>query len=266
MSPITSVVLVLAVIVVILNIVISVLTFPMAYNPILPVPDSNENPKGRLILWQSLSIYICGVPPSREGSVVMFSHGNGFCLANSRLHFDDLAHAFGTTLVTWDYPGYGASAGRPSEGNVYRAAHDVLGYIERDMGVPAERVILVGHSLGTAPTLHLATGKAFQRVILLAPFRSILKVVLPFGLPFLDLFDNEAMLQQSTDNNDIFIYQGMDDKVIRPAKSLSTSSSVLQIASNIETIFLNDVGHDDIVSNARVIASVQQLRSRAAIS
>ena len=55
-----------------------------------------------------------------------------------------------------DYRGYGRSEGRPSEQGLYLDARAAWSYLIVNRGIPAERIIIFGKSLGGAPAIDLA--------------------------------------------------------------------------------------------------------------
>ena len=63
----------------------------------------------------------------------------------------------GLNLLAFDYRGYGESGGAPSEAGLYRDAEAAYRYLRRELGVPADRIILFGHSLGSAVAIDLAS-------------------------------------------------------------------------------------------------------------
>ncbi|GAY57482.1 hypothetical protein CUMW_179780 [Citrus unshiu] len=60
-------------------------------------------------------------------------------------------------LMGYDYSGYGASAGKPSESNTYADIEAVYQCLQTEYGVSQEDLILYGQSVGSGPTLHLAS-------------------------------------------------------------------------------------------------------------
>lgn len=68
-----------------------------------------------------------------------------------------LAHRFGVNILCYDYSGYGASSGQRLEENLYADAEAVLGELQQRFQVPLEKIVLYGQSIGTAPTVELAT-------------------------------------------------------------------------------------------------------------
>ncbi len=107
------------------------------------------------------------------GYWVLLLHGN----AASAFSADQLRHGevlrdAGFSVLGVDYRGFGMSAGVPSETAMYEdaeAAFDTL--IHR--GIAPERIILLGHSLGSGPAVRLATRHRAAALVLFGAFTSI---------------------------------------------------------------------------------------------
>ncbi|GAA0176200.1 serine protease [Lithospermum erythrorhizon] len=56
----------------------------------------------------------------------------------------------------YDYSGYGASTGKPTEFDTYADIEAVYECLETEYGISQENVVLYGQSVGSGPTLHLA--------------------------------------------------------------------------------------------------------------
>jgi fermentation-respiration switch protein FrsA (DUF1100 family) len=63
----------------------------------------------------------------------------------------------GLNLLAFDYRGYGESGGVPSERGLYKDADAAYRYLRDQLGVPPERIIVFGHSLGSAVAVDLAS-------------------------------------------------------------------------------------------------------------
>ena len=92
------------------------------------------------------------------GRWLLICHGNAGNLSDSGRpeHYAGL-RALGLNLLAFDYRGYGESGGSPSEAGLYRDAEAAYGYLRDTLGVPPERIVLFGHSLGSAVAVELAT-------------------------------------------------------------------------------------------------------------
>jgi len=131
---------------------------------------------------------------SSAATVVMF-HGNGEQIADVMPLVQDLAD-YGLGTLAIEYPGYGlSSAYTTTEENVYADAEQAILHVQRVMGVPRERVILFGQSLGAAVAAEMATRGLGARLILLSPFTSMVEMaskiapILPTRLLLNDRYD-----------------------------------------------------------------------------
>ncbi|KAI7743029.1 hypothetical protein M8C21_032694 [Ambrosia artemisiifolia] len=87
---------------------------------------------------------------------LLYSHGNAADLGQLFDLFLQLKANLRVNLMGYDYSGYGASTGKPSEGNTYADIEAVYECLETEYGVSQEDLILYGQSVGSGPTLHLA--------------------------------------------------------------------------------------------------------------
>ena len=86
-------------------------------------------------------------------------------------HCEALREA-GFNVLDIDYRGFGLTPGQPSEAAMYEdaeAAYQAL--LQR--GVPANRIILLGHSLGSGPAVLLATRHDAAALVLFGAFTSL---------------------------------------------------------------------------------------------
>ncbi|XP_027079692.1 uncharacterized protein [Coffea arabica] len=87
---------------------------------------------------------------------VLYSHGNAADLGQLYDLFIQLKANLRVNLMGYDYSGYGASTGKPSEFDTYADIEAVYDCLETEYGVSQEDLILYGQSVGSGPTLHLA--------------------------------------------------------------------------------------------------------------
>jgi uncharacterized protein len=92
-----------------------------------------------------------------SGYWLLICHGNGGNIseAGRPYHYAGL-RALGLSLFAFDYRGYGESEGAPSEEGLYRDADAAYRYLRDTLGVPSERIVVFGHSLGSAVAVELA--------------------------------------------------------------------------------------------------------------
>ncbi|PSS01342.1 Protein ABHD17A like [Actinidia chinensis var. chinensis] len=109
---------------------------------------------------------------------VLYSHGNAADLGQLYDLFVQLSANLRVNLIGYDYSGYGASTGKPSESNTYADIEAVYECLETEYGVSQEDLILYGQSVGSGPTLHLAAKLPRLRgVVLHSAILSGLRVV-----------------------------------------------------------------------------------------
>ena len=127
---------------------------------------------------------------------------------------------FKCNIIIYDYHGYGKSEGKPSESKIYLDIETVVEFIILKNIFPNKKeFIFMGHSLGSAPTVHLATtsfSKYIRAIILLSPIASSIKLFADCsdntGLEKIDVFCN---LKKITEVNcPIFLIHGKKDEII----------------------------------------------------
>lgn len=123
---------------------------------------------------------------------LLYSHGNAADLGQMHELFVELSAHLRVNVLGYDYAGYGASTGKPSEANTYadiEAAYDCL---EKDYGTKQEDVVLYGQSVGSGPTLDLAVHlPRLRAVILHSPILSGLRVMCTVSRTYwFDIFKN----------------------------------------------------------------------------
>jgi fermentation-respiration switch protein FrsA (DUF1100 family) len=121
------------------------------------------------------------VPGGKESDVILFAHGNA---GNISYRIDKLIflNRLGYSVFIFDYRGYGKSTGWPSEKGLYRDAEAAYDYLVKTRGIPAERIVGYGESIGGAVIVDLASRRPMKAVALENTFTSVtdmLKVHLP---------------------------------------------------------------------------------------
>src|SRR5437016_1321802 len=107
--------------------------------------------------------------------VVAYFHGNGEDLADS-VPMVSLLRSLGMGVLAVEYPGYGVAGGRPSEQGAYAAAESALSWLRSEGGIGADRVVLLGQSLGSGVACEMAKRGFGARVVLISPFTSIASI------------------------------------------------------------------------------------------
>ncbi len=134
--------------------------FPEAQEVVLDTKDGEK-----VIIWH--------VPPKDGKPVVLFFHGNGEVLAWRVPRFRAIT-ADGTGLVALSFRGYGGSSGRPSEEGLLNDG--MAAYEFAAAHYQSSRIVPWGYSLGSGVAVAVATARPVGKLILEAPYTSIVDV------------------------------------------------------------------------------------------
>lgn len=107
-----------------------------------------------------------------EQGAVLFCHGNGGNLGHRGRVLTHWIQEIGVAVLIFDYPGYGRSSGVPSEDGCYAAGEAAYDWLCQSAGVPAERILLYGGSLGGGIATDLAQRRPHWALVLVAAFTS----------------------------------------------------------------------------------------------
>lgn len=171
---------------------------------------------------------------------VIFGHGNGELIdywPEELMGFNRL----GFTVLLVEYPGYGRSAGTPSQQSItdaFVAAYDAL--TARNDIDPA-RIVLVGRSLGGGAVCALSLQRPSAAMILMSTFtsaRSFAKRYLAPSFLVRDPMDNLAAVQKY--NGPLLIMHGRQDTVIP-----YSHGKMLKNAAARGTLITYEAGHND---------------------
>ncbi|KAL8044261.1 hypothetical protein ABFS82_08G035700 [Erythranthe guttata] len=123
---------------------------------------------------------------------LLYSHGNAADLGQMYDLFIELSIHLRVNLMGYDYSGYGKSTGKPSEQNTYADIEAAYECLQETYGVKEEDVILYGQSVGSGPTLDLASRLSRLRgVVLHSPILSGLRVMYPVKRTYwFDIYKN----------------------------------------------------------------------------
>jgi uncharacterized protein len=110
-------------------------------------------------------------PPDPTAPVVLLVHGSSGNLGTRRNIVRRLADD-GFGVLIFDYRGYGASQGSPSERGVGEDSLSAYDWL-RGRGVAAERIVVIGQSMGNSPAALLASKRSIAGLVLVSPFTSL---------------------------------------------------------------------------------------------
>jgi hypothetical protein len=118
---------------------------------------------------------IRAAPADSASRWLLICHGNAGNLSNAGrpAHYAGL-RALGLNLLAFDYRGYGESDGEPTERGLYDDAAAAYRYLRDVLQVPPGRIVLFGHSLGSAVAVDLATREPAAGIVLDGALASVL--------------------------------------------------------------------------------------------
>lgn len=125
----------------------------------------------------------------------------------------------GYDVFAFDYRGFGASMGTPTEQGLYDDATAAYRYLIRAERVPPERIILAGRSLGSAVAVDLATRLPAAGLLLFAPIDSIPAVaarVYPWApVRLLASYEFDSFAKATTIDLPVVMFHGWPDSYMR---------------------------------------------------
>eukprot|EP00268_Persea_americana_P017588 TRINITY_DN1849_c0_g1_i5.p1 TRINITY_DN1849_c0_g1~~TRINITY_DN1849_c0_g1_i5.p1 ORF type:complete len:295 (-),score=52.26 TRINITY_DN1849_c0_g1_i5:511-1395(-) len=145
---------------------------------------------------------------------LLYSHGNAADLGQMKELFLELRAHLKVNIMSYDYSGYGASSGKPSEFNTYCDIEAVYDCLKREYGIKQEDLILYGQSVGSGPTLHLAARlQKLRGVVLHSAILSGIRVLYPVKMTlWFDIFKNIDKIRQVS--CPVLVIHGTEDEIV----------------------------------------------------
>lgn len=152
----------------------------------------------------------------------------------------------GYGILLAGYRGYGGNPGRPDEQGLYADGRAALAELA-GMGIPIDRAVLFGESLGTGVAVQMAVEHPVAGLILQSPFTSTVDVGqdkvpwLPVGILMTDSFDSLSKIDRIS--VPLLLVHGEADRVVpaRFGRRLFEAANEPKAAC-----FVPGVGHNDL--------------------
>lgn len=190
------------------------------------------------------------VPAPRPRGTVLYIHGNGGNIGH-RVEIIRDFHELGLNVLIFDYRGYGASSGTPSEQGTYRDALAAWRHLTETRRIPAASIVFFGESLGGAVAAWLAERHAPGALVLYAAFTSVadmaraLYPVLPAGLVARLDYDTRAALARVA--CPVLILHSREDEIVPYAQG----ERLFATAPGKKTLVALRGGHNDALFVSR---------------
>jgi fermentation-respiration switch protein FrsA (DUF1100 family) len=181
----------------------------------------------------------------REGAqgALLYCHGNAGNLSHRGEGIRRWQEGLKESVLIFDYPGYGKSAGKPHEQGCYAAGDAAYDWLTQQAGIPADRVVIYGGSLGGGVAVDLASRRPHRALVLVSTFTSIPDMAQQF-YPWLPArwlvrtrFDNLQKIRQC--HRPVFIAHGDEDGLVP-----YSHGQCLSDAANEPKRFFPMPGHD----------------------
>jgi abhydrolase domain-containing protein 17 len=171
---------------------------------------------------------------------LLFSHGNAETIGDAG-HFHRALRDAGFSVLAYDYSGYGLSTGRPSERAAYSDAEAAYHYLTRVRGVPPERIVAHGRSLGGAVAAELAIRHPVGGLVLESTFTSAFRVVRDGPLLPFDRFRTLAKLPRI--DVPVLVIHGTADEVVGIAHGRALYATAQEPK---RALWVERAGHNDL--------------------
>lgn len=177
--------------------------------------------------------------------VLVYFHGRAGNIARRMRELDRMA-ACGVHVFGASYRGFGASTGRASERGIYTDGQAVFEHVTRVLGFPADRVFLLGRSIGSTVALRVAAGRRLAGLILVSALTSGGDFATGRGwhhlAPFArGVFNNLAWAQRAT--GPVLMIHGGRDVLVPPRMARRLHA---RLPEPKRLVVLEHSGHDDI--------------------
>lgn len=124
------------------------------------------SPEGR-------QIHAWWLPRRPDAPVLLLCPGNAGNLSGRGETLLKIRDRLDTSVLIFDYPGYGKSEGKPNEPNCYDAAEGAIRWLRDEQHIPPERVTLYGESLGGGVATEMAVRYPCRALVLVKTFTSL---------------------------------------------------------------------------------------------
>ncbi len=106
-------------------------------------------------------------------AVILLCHGNGEHVAFMAEELEFIRDRFRSSVLAFDYRGYGHSGGRPYEPGILADGEAAQAWLAQRANIPKNKLVLWGRSLGGAVAVHLAAKNGAAGLVLDRTFHSM---------------------------------------------------------------------------------------------
>jgi fermentation-respiration switch protein FrsA (DUF1100 family) len=208
-----------------------------------------------------LGAWLVPAQGSDRGMTVLVANGN----AGNRALRAPLASALsaaGFAVLLFDYRGYGGNRGRPTEHGLALDVRAAYRFLTEEAGVPQQKLLYFGESLGAAVVTELATEHSPAALLLRSPFVDLAAVGrahYPFLPVSLLLWDRYPVAEHlATVTVPTTVVYGSADNIVPPDQSRAVAEAAGGPTTVVE---VRGANHNDpeLLYGAELIRAVTEL-------
>jgi fermentation-respiration switch protein FrsA (DUF1100 family) len=219
---------------------------PSSYRAIAELATAPGDRPLQLTSSQNHQIAALYLPNPTAAYTILHSHGNAEDLGDVDFILRKLRR-LGFAVFAYDYQGYGQSQGKPSETNSYADISAAYYYMTGQLGIPAQKILVYGRSIGSGPSTWLASQKPTGGLILESPLMSVFRVFSPLPLFPFDKFPNLERIKSV--RVPVLVMHGKLDEVIPFQHGLELFN---RAAPPKQSLWLENAGHNDLIMAAGI--------------
>lgn len=173
----------------------------------------------------------------------------------------------GFAVLLFDYRGYGGNPGRPTEAGLARDVRAARRHLVEVAGVPGDRIVYFGESLGAAVVTELATEFPPAGLVLRSPFTDLAAVgavhypLLPVRVMLWDRYRLAEQVPQV--RVPTAVVYGDADSVVPPQQSRRVAELAAGLV-RVSVVAGADHNHPALLDGPEVLAAVVAVAGRAA--
>lgn len=196
---------------------------------------------------------------SGSDKIILYFGGNA---EDVGARFETLKLLAASSVISFNYRGYGNSDGQPSQKSLYSDAEKIFAYLQSQY--PDKRVVVMGRSLGSAVAAHIAAKYQIEKLILITPLHSVEKIARGMFYNLLPRFIVRHPFRVAHLSKTItipaLVLTASHDQVIPNEHSLLTFQA---LAGPKQLVEIKNAYHNDILDKPGAIDAINDFISKA---
>jgi pimeloyl-ACP methyl ester carboxylesterase len=178
---------------------------------------------------------------------ILYSHGNAEDLGLILPYLDRMAKACVADIFAYEYPGYSIADGTASEESCYAAIDAAYAHLTERLRVAPSRIVAMGRSIGSGPTVDLVSRhREIRGMVLASPIESGASIFGPMLAQLgsnldLDIFRNSEKMGEIS--CPVLIMHAINDQIVpwEHAQALHRACE-----NPVEPLWIPNCGHNNM--------------------